>query len=252
VTALAYSPELVEEAVLLAERTLPAADRRAFRRERDRLYERSDLDERERQFRSLHRHWFVRLGLGRAVEQAIAESVRHVHRVREARIVGAIAQREEGADLVDRVVTDTGGQEPLLVIRLRPETLLDSAAVRALLRHELIHVADMLDPEFGYQRTLPPTGEGPSADTIVRDRYRVVWDVTIDGRLARAGRGTTARSARWTEFAATFPMLGDHLPDAFEAWFDCAKPTHAALAAFARAPAAAHEVPDEERAAIGR
>jgi hypothetical protein len=59
--------------------------------------------------------------------------------------------------------------------------------VRVLLRHELMHVADMLDPAFGYERSLPTSDDGPSADNIVRDRYRVLWDVTIDGRLARAG-----------------------------------------------------------------
>ena len=36
--AITYAPDLVEEAVLLAERTLTACEARTFRRERDRLY----------------------------------------------------------------------------------------------------------------------------------------------------------------------------------------------------------------------
>ena len=191
---------------------------------------------REERFRTLHRRWFVRLGLGRGIEQAVAERLGHVDRVRDGRVVPAIARREEGADLVDRVVPDSASPEPLLVIRLRPATLLDPPAVRTLLRHELMHVADMLDPAFGYERALPPSEEGPSADNIVRDRYRVVWDVTIDGRLAHAGDGAAVRAMRWTEFAATFPMLGDRGREVFDRWFDLARPTHAALARFARAP----------------
>ena len=35
---LTYDPELVEEAVMLAEGAMPREDVRAFRRERDRLY----------------------------------------------------------------------------------------------------------------------------------------------------------------------------------------------------------------------
>ena len=43
---------------------------------------------------------------------------------------------------------------------------------------------------------LPASDDGPSRDNIQRDRYRVLWDVTIDGRLARAGRGPRDAHAR--------------------------------------------------------
>jgi hypothetical protein len=147
------------------------------------------------------------------------------------------------------------------VLRLRPRTLFDPQTLRALLRHELMHVADMLDPTFGYQRSLPRSDDGPSGDNLVRDRYRVLWDVTIDGRLARAGRDRCSvrlppsreasadyrnpggggqpdptRNARWQEFAATFSMRGDEGRSVFEEWFDHVHPTHARLAEFARAP----------------
>jgi hypothetical protein len=100
-----------------------------------------------------------------------------------------------------------------------------------------VHVADMLDPAFGYERALPASGDGPSADNILRDRYRVLWDVTIDGRLARGERGSDrGRSQRWEEFAATFPMLGETCRGEFERWFRESNPTHAGLVAFATAP----------------
>jgi hypothetical protein len=87
------------------------------------------------------------------------------------------------------------------------------------------------------RRSLPPSDAGPSADNIVRDRYRVLWDVTIDGRLVRAGlAGDGLRAGRWREFTATFPMLRDRSRDTFDAWFDSVRPTHDALAALAVAP----------------
>jgi hypothetical protein len=232
----AYAPDLVEETVLLAERTTSISERRAFRRERDRLYERSDDDRREDDFHSLHLRWFVRLGLHHVVDQVVGERLDLTGRVGEGRVLRAWTRREEGADLLDRIVPGRTGMQPLLVLRLRPAILLEPEALRATLRHELTHVGDMLDPAFGYERTLPPSGDGPAGDHIVRDRFRVLWDVTIDGRLARAGLcSDPVRTARWQEFSATFSMLGDRRRDAFDDWFDRVQPTHGALAAFARA-----------------
>src|SRR5437867_12451725 len=100
----------------------------------------------------------------------------------------------------------------------------------------------MLEPAFGSDRTLRPSDDGPSRDTILRDRYRVLWDVTIDGRLARRGLGGVgARETRQQEFAKTFAMLGDEGPRVFDDWFDRIEPTHAALVAFAQAPSGARK-----------
>ena len=57
-TRLLFAPDLVEEAVLLAEPLLALADRRAFRRSRDPLYDVADgqLRETERTRKCHHRH----------------------------------------------------------------------------------------------------------------------------------------------------------------------------------------------------
>lgn len=235
---LSYAPELIEEAVLLAEPTGTAEDRRTFRRERDRLYEIADIDQREARFRSLHRQWFMRRGLHLVVERIVAERAADVAaRVTDGRVLRALTRREEGADLIDRVRPGSADLKPLLVLRLRPATLLASESLSALLHHELMHVGDMLDPSFGYERALPASDDGPSADNIVRDRYRVLWDVTIDGRLARTGLASDAvRAARRREFAATFSMLGSRCQDVFDEWFDRIQPTHALMSALAQAP----------------
>jgi hypothetical protein len=231
---LTYDPGLVEEAVLLWERMAPPADTRIFRRERDRLYDIDDEEGREAGFQALHRRWFVQLELAATVELVVAERSDLATRVQTGRVLRAVTRRDEGADLVDPIVSTEAAGQPILVLRLRPETLLDPAALVRLLRHDLMHVADMLDPAFGYERALPPSQDGPSADNILRDRYRVLWDVTIDGRLARRGLADgRSRQERAREFAATFPMRGGNGERAFAEWFDRIEPTHAQLLAFA-------------------
>jgi hypothetical protein len=238
-STITYAPDLVEEAVLLAERTLHRTDARAFRRERDRLYDVVDADRREAEFRAFHMRWFVRLGLHHLIEENVVPRVEILGRVALCRVSRALASRDEGADLIDSspAIAPRGDAPPTLVLRVRPSALLDRVSLATFLAHELTHVADMLDPAFGYERRLPPSDDGPSRDTILRDRYRVLWDVTIDGRLARRGLGGAgAREMRRQEFARTFAMLGAEGPRVFDDWFDRIEPRHAALVAFAQSP----------------
>ena len=88
--AIAYAPDLVEEAVLLAERTLAAADARTFRRERNRVYDVADPDQREADFRALHLKWFARLGLHRGIEQAVSTRARLLDQVGGCRVSRAL------------------------------------------------------------------------------------------------------------------------------------------------------------------
>jgi hypothetical protein len=251
--SLWYAPELVEEAVLLAERRMSIADQRTFRGERDPLYEVREADRRDEAFRRLHERWFERLGFRRVVDESVGERPEIACRLSEGRVLPALTRHEQGADLIDRVVPGQQDPRPLLAIRLRPSLLLDAASLQALLRHELLHIDDMLNPVFGYERSLPPSDLGPLGDNVVRMRYRVVWDVTVDGRLMRAGVASEgARSARWREFGAAFPMLGERGWQAFERWFDGEPPTHAALAEFARRPVVdSSEVRDEKPINVG-
>jgi len=233
---ITYAPDLVEESVLLAERTMTAGDRRAFRRERDPIYVEAEGERRDERFGALHTRWFDRLGLRQVVDGCIAERLNIVAKLTEARVLRAITRNEEGADLVDRLVSGLRAQ-PILAVRIRPETLLDAPSAGPLLRRELQHVDDMLDDGFGYEPSLPPSELGPLGDTLVQARYRVLWNVTVDGRLSRAGLAEPgAEIARRREFAAAFAMLGPLTSRAFERWFNENRPTHAALAEFARTP----------------
>ena len=235
-----YADDVVEEAVLLAERSAASATVQQFRRARNNVYQIADGDQREAAFRDLHRAWFVRFRLHRAVERALAERARLSGRLGLCRVLRAMRPQDEVADLFDRAVpAREADRRPLLVIRLQPSRLLDAVSLRDLLRHELTHVSDMLDPAFGYRRELPASDGGPSADNVVRKRYRVLWDVTIDGRLDREGSAPPhARELRAREFAEAFPMLGARCTEQFAYWFERAQPTHDDLVEFVMHPPA--------------
>ena len=231
-----YDAVLVEESVLLAERRLSAADAATFRAERDRIYDADDPDEREARFEELHGRLFLQLGLDRPLHDVLADRPELVLRTRGCRVLPAVSRQEETADL--RAEVDApAGRNPTIVVRLRPQSLLDQETLRTLLRRELLHVADMLDPAFGYVRELPGVEADPALVSLLRERYRVLWDATIDGRLCRDGLlGTRARAARLAEFRSTFPMLVDGAEAAFGPWFDGPRPSHAAIVAFIQEP----------------
>ncbi|HEY2918592.1 MAG TPA: hypothetical protein VGK77_06295, partial [Candidatus Binatia bacterium] len=108
------------------------------------------------------------------------------------------------------------------------------------LRHEFFHIADMLDAAFAYEPTLPKAEGGPTYDTLITNRYRVLWDVTINGRMARRGWcDATVRAQQLEEFLRAFPMLDESSEEHFNRFFDAAQPRHCELAAFAFDPRAA-------------
>lgn len=235
--AIEYEPRLVEEAVLLAVRNRP--EERVFRALRDRLYEVGDADGREAAFERLHGAWFERLGLGEAVGRALGERPSLLKAVARVLVVRAAASREEGADLFVRP-TGGGGAGPhrrSVLIRLRPASLARPVPLLRLLRHELLHVADMLDPRFGYDPRPFHAGSDPVAEPLLRERYRVLWDAYVDGRLARLGQASPrARALRQAEFRRIFPMPGAAAEAAFDRFFQAEACRHSELVAFALDP----------------
>ncbi|MFQ5899205.1 MAG: hypothetical protein ACE5JN_13305 [Candidatus Methylomirabilia bacterium] len=231
-----YEPRLVEETVLLALRG--SSEEAEFRKHRDRLYEVSDLEEREDGFRALHASWFEQLGLGEEVARAFTEQPSIAANTDRSVVLSAQSRRDEGAELfVSAQNRASGAAGRTVVLRVRPATLTAPQQLRVLLRHELLHIADMLDPRFGYEPRLPVSGVGPAHDLLLRDRYRVLWDAFIDGRLVRFGRvGGRVRADRLTEFARFFPMLGARTEEAFDRFFRGSDLTHAELVAFAIDP----------------
>ena len=224
--ALECEAALVEATVLAALGGGPAE--RLFHAERDPLYAIADADESDAAFAALHARWFDRLGLDGPLRQALAERPEIEAGCARGIVARAPAARAEVADLL---VSPPG--RPHLGLRLTPETLARPERALALLRHELLHVADMLDPDFGYEPRLP-SAEGAAFDPAGTGRYRVLWDAYVDGRLVRRGHAPPARRAeRLSEFRGAFPALGERLEATFARFFDADRCTHAGLIAFA-------------------
>jgi len=218
-----WHPQLVEAAVLAA---MDAGTTEfTFHAERDALYEIADPERREAAFAAAHARWFERLALDRPLRETLAGRPEIVTSCARCLVTRARGGRDEGGDLLV-----SPSSRPNLSVRLLPETVAAPDRLRLLLRRELLHVADMLDPRFGYEPALPECVAGSARERAVRDTYRILWDVYVDGRLVRAGLvPAAARVDRVRDFARAFSHLGDGLEAAFSRVFDTSELTHADL-----------------------
>jgi hypothetical protein len=196
-----FDPRLVEAALLAASRG--HAREGEFRAERDRLYEGADGERREAAFAAHHARWFARLALDRPFRRALAEQPAIGAACDRWLVARARGRRDEAADLLAGAAV-----RPTLLIQVTPESVAAPERLWPLLRRELQHVADMLDPAFGYEAALPASVAGGPRGRAVRDHYRVLWDAWVDGRLVRRGvLPETAREDRLADFARAFPHL---------------------------------------------
>ncbi len=186
-----FDSRLMEDAVgaALARRPMLAA---RYRAGVEALYEDVPLDEREPAFARLHAKWFESLDLDRPLRAIFEEFPVIVAAARDVIVARADRQRDEGAVLAPR-----GSHLPMtnrrLGLRLTPARFTNGDALSCLMRHELTHVGDMLAPEFGYPDH-PPSG-ATAGENLIRDRYRLLWDLSVDGRLARAEKKSIADAA---------------------------------------------------------
>lgn len=231
-------PQLMEAAVFAVIRGGPYE--RTYQAARERCYDVCDLESRDRAFAELNEEWFVRLQLARPVFEALAERPSVVRSTSRRILAPGMRRQDESAELYGRSKAASIGVDdakPFLVIRIRPDSFKSPAHILNLLRHELMHIADMLNPDFGYDASPSQFHDDTGVPTAIRDRYRILWDIHIDARLHREGRATMdVRARRFSEFSRSFVMLGSRLTPAFNAVFDAESFTHGNLIAFARRP----------------
>ncbi len=190
-------PQLLEAVVFLEiRRREQLGDQAAYRDYRDRvdaLYDLPADDEgRDIAFRDAHAVFFARLGFEQALRDYLGEFPLLHQELDRITFLRAVSRKGEGAELFVRVDEGGGRHRRTAVLRLQAETFLDADRMPVLLRRELYHMSDMVDPAFGYEPDLGDTGESIAQENLVRDRYRVLWDLYIDARLVRADRAPGA------------------------------------------------------------
>ena len=219
-----YEPALIEATVLQC-----VGDRQDLHAERDPLYVIADAEAREAAFVALHARWFQRLGCDRPLHEALAERPEVAGACGRCVVARAGSTRAEAADLLMAPPV-----RPTLLVRITPARLGVRERTLAFLRPELLHVADMLDPDFGYEPRLASTHDPALREGRRAERYRVLWDTYVDGRLVAGARApATLRGERLAEFRQAFPELGQQAEAAFQRFFDARRRTHAELVAFA-------------------
>ena len=219
-----FDPRLTEEAVGAALARQPMLAFR-YRAEVESLYDDFPLDEREAAFERLHATWFAALELDRPLRLIFDEFPNITPAVSSVFVGRADRDSDEGALLASRSAR--------VGLRLLPRRCVEADALSRLLRHELTHVTDMLNPAFGYPER-PPSG-ATAGENLIRDRYRLLWDLSVDGRLARAKKKTIADAgARRRELDAMYRSLPDTARAAlFDRLWGAADVTHDRLWAMA-------------------
>lgn len=232
-----YQPQLIEEAVLLA--MSGHEDEHVFRWERDQIYESFEPDARDAAFQQVHRSWFDILQMGKPL-QACFDTWPILREVTQRCLVmKARSPKDAGAELYrtnERAGRDQRASQ-IILMQITPALFTRPAACLAFLRHESLHVADMLDPHFEYAPDLPKSNAGPAHDQLLQSRYTVLWDITIDGRLyLRGWLPATMREKHFAKFQRVFPGSEEKLAESFAHFFDRNSHTHPELLAFAQNP----------------
>jgi hypothetical protein len=229
---LRYDDDFVEAAVSTAASGkrpgVPALQIRRFHGARERCYSVPDPDERNAAFFKLHLDWFREWGLEKLLLDLLDEFPLIAPALDTLAFRKARAKKDEAAELY---VSPENGRSA--VVAMRPERFERDEAARHFLRHEFMHLGDMVDPAFGYRPELRGHGLTGSQERIARERYRLLWDITIDGRLGREMEQARHRA----QFDHAFCFWPDpRREEVFSALWTMRSPRHEALTALAADP----------------
>jgi len=152
-------------------------------------------------------------------------------KIREIVVKRAINKVDEGSNVLNR-------SSGLPVIELRalasrfanPEEMQE---LESFLIHEFMHARDMMDPEFDYEDAFIPGN--PSMRNLITARFRLLWNIYVDARLARRGiKSIMPKEARFREFDNYYRKIPDKQRRAiFEGLWQSEKLTHEELLSMA-------------------
>ncbi|MHC4267670.1 MAG: hypothetical protein ACYSTS_04320 [Planctomycetota bacterium] len=204
-----YDNQLVDDIVCKGLAGQEAAGEFALYKEyhekRDAIYAMEE-ERRPKRFRELDIEFFNRLGYDVYIKEIFGEYPDIEEKIKEVHVRRATTKQNEGSNVVD--------EGTKVIIRLYPELFIEgSNEIRMVIRHELKHVSDMMNSKFGYDVN-EDFGRSPMEERIIRDRYRLFWDISVDGRLTNTGLETIAsREERKKEFDSFFSKIPEETRD---------------------------------------
>ena len=167
-------------------------------------------EEREAQFQAAHALFFRKLGLGIPLEKVLQETAQLHPQVSALVVDRALTPAEEEADLM----VEAEGRKNVR-IRLRIVRFDEPVALEGFFRHELVHVDDMLRPDFEY-RPIARIASRPAEENLIRARLRLLWNLLIGGRVARTGRDGAATLEAWKIVAfKVYPGIAPEIREVF-------------------------------------
>ena len=152
-------------------------------------------------------------------------------KIREIMIKRAINKVDEGSNVLNRA-----SGLPIIELRVlasrfaNPE---ETQELEAFLIHEFMHARDMMDPQFDYEDAFIPGN--PSMRNLITARFRLLWNVYVDARLARKGiKSVMPKEARFREFDNYYRKIPDKQRRAiFEGLWQSEQLTHEELLSMA-------------------
>lgn len=198
---------------------------------REHAYLSSDDNDRFSALDMLNHTTFRELGFADLLTRIWDEMLIDVPQRPRLRLAPARVAGQEGAELYVREHLRT------VILRVRADRFEQVESLSLFLRREFLHIADMYDSDFGYRPNLVIPDDLAWMKKALAERYRILWDTVVDGRLLRWNLAPAdVKPSRWRDFARTFDVLGNECRPAFEWWFIHSSPCHSVLSEFARSP----------------
>ncbi len=213
-----FQPSLLQEVIdSFVEKTEREGDPtyyKEFHELADPIYEKFSLDDREPQFKKLYQYFFGIWGFSDIIRSAFDEFPDLKKRIGIVLVRGVLKEDQEGVDIlrkwgsVEQDLATRFEEQGLkgIGIKLIPRRFYDPALSRYC-RHELIHISDILDDNFNYDPDIR-VGQNPGEETLITQRYRVLWCLNIDSRLERMGKEPMlGKQDRFKEFRSWYRKI---------------------------------------------
>lgn len=233
-----YDPSLVGEIINLEieRRDSENNDNQLFeeyQKMKEPIYDIEDEDDREDAFEEADREFFDKLSMGGGMEEVLEDFPTLQEQIGFLEIRRAVTREEEEGNISNREL-ETG--KKAAIIRFRPDCFMQPEAFKKVIRHECMHLADILNEDFDYntKRFAP----NPSEESFIRDRYRIMWDMYIGSRFEKEGREEEAdKSGCYKEFEALYLKVpADQRKAIFEKVWEMENLTHPGILELAKDP----------------